>query len=420
MAVLTLLLSANTSFAETIPEPSWSIGNQWPFYYPLDGNLFFNISYSCPLILKDGAVAYIYHHNNIVATCKLSAEIWAGGKRTEFNLEPDVDALPKGRMYTIQIPANTMYSEDDPTICNELISRDFCIPNYIADIWGIPQEGDDLAMKTKLQFNQVIELKNSRVEIYRDGTFVKEMPFNNRGDYVFGEVVFVTDGIGFEDGVPYTLVIPEGCIWISGGTDMTAPDIAINLTGSIVDPYPKVDYVDVEKIFDPETNVLSKVIFYYDQPIMMVGYGTVQLLDGDNTVAETTDYYDNEAYSYYGEDDGTWMLVADFSRIADRLEPGKDYDAVPTDNAVYAVTDIHGGSSVSPVASEKEVLLGCSGGILTVKNAAHGSRISAYTVDGRMAGSTVADGTAPAILALPVKGLYIVTVGHRSYKVMNR
>ena len=75
MAVLTLLLSANTSFAETIPEPSWSIGNQWPFYYPLDGNLFFNISYSCPLILKDGAVAYIYHHNNIVATCKLSAEI---------------------------------------------------------------------------------------------------------------------------------------------------------------------------------------------------------------------------------------------------------------------------------------------------------------------------------------------------------
>ena len=114
------------------------------------------------------------------------------------------------------------------------------------------------------------------------------------------------------------------------------------------------------------------------------------------------------------------MLIADFSRIADRLEPGKDYDAVPTDGAVYAVTDIHGGSSVSPVASEKEVLLGCSGGILTVKNAAQGSQITAYTVDGRMAGSTVADGTTTATLALPVKGLYIVTVGQRSYKVMNR
>ena len=79
---------------------------------------------------------------------------------------------------------------------------------------------------------------------------------------------------------------------------------------------------------------------------MMVGYGMVRLLDGDNTVAETKYYYDNEANSYYGEDDGTWMLVADFSNISDRLEPGKDYDAVPTDNAVYAVTDIHGSSTL--------------------------------------------------------------------------
>ena len=153
---------------------------------------------------------------------------------------------------------------------------------------------------------------------------------------------------------------------------------------------------------------------------MMVGYGMVQLLDGDNTVAETKYYYDNEANSYYGEDDGTWMLIADFSRIADRLEPGKDYDAVPTDGAVYAVTDIHGGSSVQSASAENNVLLGCTDGTLTVKNAAQGSLITAYTVDGRMAGSTVADGTAPATLALPVKGLYIVTVGHRSHKVMNR
>ncbi len=80
---------------------------------------------------------------------------------------------------------------------------------------------------------------------------------------------------------------------------------------------------------------------------MMVGYGMVRLLDGDNTVAETKYYYDNEAYSYYGEDDGTWMLIADFSNISDRLEPGKGYDAVPADNAVYAVTDIHGGSHPS-------------------------------------------------------------------------
>ena len=80
---------------------------------------------------------------------------------------------------------------------------------------------------------------------------------------------------------------------------------------------------------------------------MMVGYGMVRLLDGDNTVTETKYYYDNEANSYYGEDDGTWMLVADFSNISDRLEPGKGYDAVPADNAVYAVTDIHGGSHPS-------------------------------------------------------------------------
>ena len=73
----------------------------------------------------------------------------------------------------------------------------------------------------------------------------------------------------------------------------------------------------------------------------------VRLLDGDNTVAETKYYYDNEANSYYGEDDGTWMLIADFSNISDRLEPGKGYDAVPADNAVYAVTDIHGGSHPS-------------------------------------------------------------------------
>ena len=65
--------------------------------------------------------------------------------------------------------------------------------------------------------------------------------------------------------------------------------------------------------------------------------------------------------------------------------------------------------------SEKEVLLSCTG-----KNAAQGSLITAYTVDGLMTGSTIADGTAPAILPLPVKGLYIVTIGQRSYKVMNR
>lgn len=70
--------------------------------------------------------------------------------------------------------------------------------------------------------------------------------------------------------------------------------------------------------------------------------------------------------------------------------------------------------------SEKEVLLGCTGGTLTVKNAAQGSLIAAYTVDGRMTGSTVTDGTALAILPLPVEGLYIVTVGQRSHKVMNR
>ena len=45
--------------------------------------------------------------------------------------------------------------------------------------------------------------------------------------------------------------------------------------------------MDVEKIFDPETNVLSKVIFYYDQPIMVVESGnSVQLLDGNNIVAQ--------------------------------------------------------------------------------------------------------------------------------------
>ena len=116
---------------------------------------------------------------------------------------------------------------------------------------------------------------------------------------------------------------------------------------------------------------------------------SVQLLDGNNIVAQADIGYNysNEPYSYYGEDDGIWMLIADFSNISDKLEPGKDYTAVPTDGAVYAVTDIHGGSSVQSATAENDVLLGCTDGILTVKNAAHGSRISAYTVDGRMVGT---------------------------------
>ncbi len=422
MATITLLLSTGASLAETLPTPSCMVVDCIPFYYPVNHNIIFHFSYPHPLAIKEDAKAYIYHQDEIVAACGIRINDNTFRTKSIF-LDSDVDILPKGRMYTVQIPEGCIYDADDPTIYNETVSCGFCVPSYIADIWSMPQEGANLSMETKLQFNQVIKLQNSRVEIYRDGTFVKEMPFNNKGDYVFGEVVFVTDGIGFEDGVPYTLVIPEGCIWISGGADMANPEIAINLTGSIVDPYPKVDYVDVEKIFDPETNVLSKVIFYYDQPIMVVESGnSVQLLDGNNIVAQADIGYNysNEPYSYYGEDDGIWMLIADFSNISDKLEPGKDYDAVPTDGAVYAVTDIHGGSSVQSVASEKQVLLGCTDGILTVKNAAHGSRISAYTVDGRMAGSTVADGTATATLPLPVKGLYIVTVGQRSYKVMNR
>ena len=417
LAALFTTITANA--AGSFPQGTCGLLINYPSYYPITDLLYI---FSTPVSVKDGAEAYVYHKDEIVATGLLRMEKSSLLGSSLLYFDSDVYMLPKGRTYRMEIPAGSLYLESDPSVCNDLMIIDFCVPSYIAGIYLHKKVGESVASGMMFYFDLGISAPNSPLmEVYRDGVLVGTAPVSATG----GSDSFVSASpfnVVFEDEVPYTLALPESSIWVRDGADMANPEMSVNLIGSIIESYPTADYVDMEKIFDPETNVLSKVIFYYDQPIMMVENESVQLLDGNDLVAEADNGYtsSNEAYSYYGEDDGTWMLIADFSRIADRLEPGKDYDAVPTDGAVYAVTDIHGGSSVQSASTENNVLLGCTDGTLTVKNAAQGSLITAYTVDGRMAGSTVADGTAPATLALPVKGLYIVTVGHRSYKVMNR
>ena len=96
---------------------------------------------------------------------------------------------------------------------------------------------------------------------------------------------FRTD-ISFEDGVGYTLRLPQGAVCALRRPDITNNEEEVSFVGSSKGAVKTLDYVWCSLYDHHPTDVIDSVLFYYDQPVILSGNPAIQLIMDDSVVVK--------------------------------------------------------------------------------------------------------------------------------------
>lgn len=188
--------------------------------FVINNQLYF--SFDVPVDIKQGATASIVCEGSIVATGLLKAyNIEYGESRCGY-VEAIFNSLslPKGKDYTFVIDAGEIYEQGNPTYTNAELRRSFHVPEHIRMISSTPKDGDTL---NKLD-NVYITLSaiqdyaySFKPQLYKGSEITDNKHFSYA--YFYAEDMLSLQFYNayapetmptLEEGVEYTIVIPEG------------------------------------------------------------------------------------------------------------------------------------------------------------------------------------------------------------------
>lgn len=416
-------MSALKGLASGLVPEQCTIGNR-PIWYPISEVGF---TFDGAIAVAENTLATVYYGDQPVATGTLSCTNYAGAKRTQGSAVITFESplvLPKGETYKLVVPGNAIYKENEPGVSNDEISVEFSVPATLGEADPSIEDGCTVEDARNIGFyfrTETAPVENSKVILLREGIPVREYDCQVSWDWDLGYAgVDFGERINFESGVRYSIKLPQGSVSALYRSDIVNEEAEVSFIGGYTEPIKPIQYVWCSLYDNRPSDVLGEVMFFYDQPIALAENPVVQLyLEDDDIVVK-------EVVPTLSEEDGKWVLVADFENVD--LSEGKGYYIViPEGTLVTKDGDvvINQRSSVYVVGNTNSISglkaencsISAGNGMITVNKMAEGSEISLFSLDGKLI-SHARPSAESVSLSVPDSGVYLLSINGKAYKIV--
>lgn len=222
------------AFASVLTPEFCSVGDM-PQYHPLHDIYF---SFDGAVGVATDATATIYSEGEAILSQPLYANNYVGENRTQGLAIMEFDSqlvLPKGKQYTVVVPAGVIYKEDDSSVVNAELSVNFEVPASLRYLEPSIEDGSVLAEAEILGFyfdTEIASIEGSEVILYRDDVELQRYPCSASWDWDLGFAGVVFDKkVFFENDVTYRLTLPAGNVSVTDREDITNEEVSVTFIG---------------------------------------------------------------------------------------------------------------------------------------------------------------------------------------------
>jgi len=303
--------------------------------------------------------------------------------------------LPSGTLWaTYNVGATSPYEKGD----------------YFA--WGEVEPREDFICETA-------PVKGGKAILLREGVPVREYDCDVSWDWNLGYAgIDFGENINFENGVRYSIQLPEGSTSALYRTDIVNEEAIVNFIGGYTEPVKPIQYTWCSLFDNHTTDVLGEVKFYYDRPIALSANPIIKLnIENENLTVK-------EVVPTISEENGDWVLAADFENIPLISEKGytiiipegtivsKEGDVVVNQRNVMEI----GSSSGIVEIENREVSINSANGVISIGQIFKGCNIKLFSLDGTMIYNTkTSEGNVS--ISVPTFGVYLLSINGKTYKI---
>jgi len=314
---------------------SCSVGER-PFVYPLEE---INFSFNTGIQLLGGAYAEITCEGQTVASAvRMETANYESPKHPQgiLVLYFDKQELPKGKHYTLVVASGSISMNNDATVTNSAIKRQFYVPGNLGDCHIGLEQGSVIA--TASQHSGLPDfcwnIESGPAASYphfilcREERAVRYIPAHITWSRDLGRAhPVLEETLNFENGVNYSLVLPAGIAQARYRGDIVNDEVVFNFIGGHTGPIPPLSYKWCN-LFTTNPDILGIVTFTYDIPVTVAENGVIQLwyADGSEMVKEAAVYVDTTVNCF--------VVAADFGGV--ELNPYKTYTLIIPEGTVIA------------------------------------------------------------------------------------
>lgn len=380
------------------------------------------------IAIKEQSVATIYLDGQPLETGVLSCINNTGEKRTlgtaVITFEPPL-VLPKGNTYRLVVPEGVIMQKDQPDISNEELSVEFSVPENLGLATPTIDEGSTIESTDRIGFNFIFEtapVENKKAMLLREGVLVREYDCDVSWDWNLGYAgIDFGERIHFENGVRYSIQLPEGSVSALYRSDIVNEKAEVSFIGGYTEPVTPIRYIWCSLYDQHPTDVLGEVKFFYDQPIALSADPIVQLY------IENEDLMVKEVVPTLSEENGKWVLIADFENTP--LVAGKGYSIIIPEGTLVTkdgdvivnqrnVMSVENPNPSGIAKNEnKESTISIDHGLITIKQAAKRSDIKLFSFEGKMINRTITSDENVSI-PIPTSGFYLLSINGKTHKIV--
>ena len=425
-----LLLSQDFYASQITPYKYYICGDLKPqvIYYNSLRNVFFYFSEHVS-VLKD-AKAYLLCEGKIFAESDIQTVDDGENGIAKIPFPVSV-ILPKGKSYTIRIPAGSFYSKGNEENVMDEISVNFRVPDKITDYNSMLDNGDNedgsphcypLVSEDKFCFYYPTEIENATADVkmylYREGKLIMSFPVTSNNDYNIGTAwAHFGRYLNFEKNVHYTFLLPEGFVRATHHNEIFNVESRCDNLGEYDNTFRPILHSAL-RIPSASLTSLGTVLIDYDTPVQLAPEAKLQLVDAGGSVLK-------EAVATLSDDGGVYTVEADFGSYA--LDTQRDYSVcIPEATVVGTSSDITVNQRtlvpLSTATLSVDNLKACEpkvekrGSTLYVNGVERGSHIAVFNANGILIASATSNATTFSI-SLPQADLLIVKAAGKVFKL---
>ena len=327
--------------------------------------------------------------------------------------------FPIGKNYKAIFPASSIYSLSDSSKTFDETIVEFDVEKYF---YYTRFEGGFHGDYKRLQFYfglNVNSFDDSKMLVCREGIPILEYPIDGKdcfSDFDIGRATSrLNHDLNFEDGVRYTVILPEGSVHSIERDDIVNAEAQYDIEKSCGRSFAPIEYSSCSVEGSKGLTELGVVTVDYSTSVQLAPGARLQLLDSDGSVKK-------EADATLSDNGKTWTVSADFGGC---VVNGGFSLCIPESTVVGTGSDItvnrrtlvplDGSVSVESVAVS-EPTVSVRGMSLMVGGVERGDRVVVCDVSGMTVCDAVADSGSMTV-SLRSKGLYIVKVNGMAFKV---
>ncbi len=413
--------SALNVFASGLVPEQCTIGDR-PVCYPI---VDIGFTFDGAIATVENSTATVFLDGQPVETGILSCTNYTGKKRTQGTAVISFESpliLPNGKSYRLVVPEGVIFREDNPDVSTEEIGIEFSIPATIGPAKPSVEEGSIVENAKRIGFYFGVEttpVENGKAILLREGVPVREYDCDVSWDWDLGYAgIDFGEKINFENGVRYSVLLPEGSISALYRPDIVNKEAVVSFIGGYTESVKPIQYIWCSLYDHHPADVLGEVKFFYDLPIALSANPLIKLyIENENLIVK-------EVVPTISRENEYWVLTADFEDTPLVSEEGysiiipegtlvtEEGDIVVNQRNVMTIGNSSGVSDIKDSNHNITVV----NGMISIDNAFNGNHITLYSLDGQVVYSAKSNGRT---VQIPIKatGLYLLSIDGKTYKI---